>query len=55
MREDVAHLVGRPVAAEAGPGDVVVDGAGLVELGPHVEQHEVAGADRAASTSAVGS
>src|ERR1022692_2021146 len=39
------HFVAGAVAAEAGPGDVVVHGAGLVELGPHVEQHQVAAAN----------
>ena len=53
--EDLAHLVAGLVAAEAGPGDVVVDRAGLVELGPHIEQHEVAAADRARSFVSVGS
>ena len=30
------------VTAEPGPGDVVVHGPGSVELGPEVDQHEVA-------------
>ena len=40
--EDVPDPV-RRVAAEAGPGDVVVDGVRLIELGPHIEQHQIAG------------
>ena len=30
------------VAAPGGPGDVVVDGAGPVQLAPHIQQHPVA-------------
>src|SRR4051812_19164206 len=37
-----AHLVARIVAAECGPGDVVVDRAGLIEFGPHIEKHPIA-------------
>src|SRR5262249_22323917 len=44
--ENTAHVVGRVVAAEMGPGDVVIDCAGLVELGPHVEQEKIALTDR---------
>lgn len=43
--KDVEHGVGRIGAAEAGPGDVVVDGAGGFVLGPEVDQEEVAGED----------
>src|ERR1017187_6313291 len=44
--ETLAHLLRRLAAAEAGPGDVVVDRLRLVELGPHIEQHPVARANR---------
>src|SRR5688572_29801300 len=40
--EDLAMAIAGGLADEAAPGDVVEDGAGLDELGPDVEQNEVA-------------
>jgi hypothetical protein len=37
--------LGGLAADDAGPGDVVPDGGGVVELGPDVDEDEVAGAD----------
>src|SRR5581483_5172641 len=43
--EDVTDFISGLVAAKAGPGDVVVDGAGTIELGPHIQQNEATGSD----------
>ena len=54
ISKTLLHAI-RRVAAEAGPGDVVVDRAGLIELRPHVEQDQIAGTDRDAWFPGVGS
>src|SRR5690349_3889610 len=43
--EYIANGIAGLIAAEAGPGDVVIDRARLIELGPHIQQHEIAGPD----------
>ena len=43
--EDVADPI-RRLAAETGPGDVVVNGVRAVEFGPHIEEDQVAGFHR---------
>ena len=42
---NVEHFGAGAIAAEARPGYVVIHGAGLVELGPHIEQHPIARPD----------
>src|SRR5262249_27502752 len=44
-REYIAHFRSGD-AAHARPGDVVIDGARLIQLRPHVEQNEIADPDR---------
>ncbi len=39
--EDFAHLIGRSLADEASPGDVVIDGPGCVFLCPNIQQNEI--------------
>ena len=46
--EDVLFAVGGLAIHDAGPGDVVPDGFGVIsEFGPDVDEHEVAGGDGA--------
>src|SRR5208282_1536966 len=44
--EDALDFFRRLVANKAGPSDIVINRAGPAQLGPHVEQNEIAGADR---------
>src|SRR5579875_56065 len=40
--KNVLDFAGNSIAAETGPSDVVINRVGCIELGPHVDQDQVA-------------
>src|SRR5439155_22673891 len=43
--EDLDVAIGDGVADEGGPGEIAVDGAGLIELAPEIDEDEIADAN----------